>query len=88
MAQWVTNPASIYEDVGFDPWSHSGVKDPALPWTVVNIANEAQIWCWLWPAAVATILPPSLGTCVCGKRAPKKQKQVETKNPSLEYRKC
>lgn len=31
MAQWVTNPASIYEDVGFDPWSHSGVKDPALP---------------------------------------------------------
>ena len=63
VAQQLTNPTRICEDMGsiprFTPW----VKDPA--------------WLWLWLAAVAPIRTPSLGTSICCRCDPEKKKKKE-----------
>ena len=40
-----TNPTRNYEVSGSIPGLAHWVKDPALLWAVVWVADEAQIWC-------------------------------------------
>ena len=58
MAQQVTNPTSIHDDVGLIPGLAQGVKDPELLWLWCRAAAAAQIQplAWEFPYAEGAVL--------------------------------
>ena len=67
MAQWLTIPTRIPEDVGLIPGLAQWVKDLAWLW----------LWLWLWhrPAAAARIRPPAWEFPYAASAALKKKKK-------------
>ena len=60
VAQRVTNPMRIHEDVGSTPGLTQWVKNPALPWAVVYCrrgSDPVLLWLRGRPAAVTPIRP-------------------------------
>ena len=75
MAQWLTNPTSNHEVVGWIPGPAQWVKDPVL------------LWLWQQAVGYSSDLTPSLGTSICHGYGPRKDKKKERKEKEKKERK-
>ena len=65
----------------FDPWPRSvGQRSVSCDVGLRRGLDPALMWLWCRLAEVALIRPPSLGTSMCHRCNPKKQKQNKKQN--------
>ena len=64
---------TMNEAAGLIPGLAQGVKEPALPWAVVQVTDAARIWhCYGCAVGCSSNSTPSLGTSMCHGCGPKK----------------
>ena len=80
VAQRVKNPTSVHEDAGLIPSSTPWVKDPALPQLQHRLRLRSGVAvAGVQAGSYSSNSTPSLGTSMCCRYGPKKQKEQERK---------
>ena len=84
-----TDPTSIHEGFGFDPWPHLAGQGSGVA-TSTGVGHECGsdlVWRWLWhrPAAIAPIQPLAWERPYAAKSSPKKQKKKKKVNPKINH---
>ena len=86
----VKNLTSIHEDASSIPGLAQCVQYLVLPWAMVQVTDTARILCCCGYGQAGSCHSDSfhsLGTSICCRCGPKKQKQTNQKNPGEQFSK-